>query len=430
MVKDRIILFLSIIFFVFVSIVLYWYAPDYTAHFEEDSVRYNFIAQHFNFIKDVQLEVFGYPCFLALIYKVFGCSIGFVVLTQVLLSIICLFLLRKIAGRLNGIGAQTWITIFWAGNLGFLIYSQLLLIEVMLVLFYLWFIERVIFFYEEPSWKTIAQAAFILGLSILFRPAALFYALCFAPFLLFIGKKCSFCYKLVAAFIFIGIFYVPIFCYMSFNYWWFGQFVLCPVMNVNLFLFFYPKLLAVLRERGIPFDGLVAVINDDIVQKNITKTTQVNLIKVMLHYPFINLKIWLINMLKSVIGLYQTQLKLYLELSDQATSFFTLSGSWFSNMKQYICQGSVRRWLHMLGWYEVFYLIVQYFFAFIGALYLLAKQKIWLFVFALSFIIYFALITGPDGSGRFRMMFEPWLLVLAALGLSWWFCKNKEKAFL
>ena len=39
--------------------------------------------------------------------------------------------------------------------------------------------------------------------------------------------------------------------------------------------------------------------------------------------------------------------------------------------------------------------------------------------FALSFVLYFGLVTGPDGSGRFRMMSEPWLLVLASLGGAW-----------
>ena len=425
---DRIILVSSIIFFVAVSIIVYFYAPDMTAHFEGDSVRYDFIAQHFGFLKTVPLEALGYPFFLFLIYTIFGHSMGAVVTVQVILSICCLFLLRRIAGKLGGIWAQIVVTLLWTLNLGFLIYSQLLLIEVMVALFYLFFIERVIAFYEQPSFGKIAQSGLILGLSMLFKPAALFYALCFTIFLLFMRKQ-SIVYRFIGAFIFIASFYVPVLGYMAGNYWYFGQFIICPVMNINLFFFFYPKLLAALREQGIVVNRLISAINYDVLQQQITAQSQVNLMKLMLEYPFITMKIWLINMIKSFVGLYVIQWKLYFELSDKATSFFVLPGNWLAKMKGYVYVGTERSWLHYLGWYEVSYLIVEYSLAAFGALYLFMKRKIWLFFFAISFIVYCALITGPDGSGRFRMMFEPWLLALASLGLVWLFTKNKKKVF-
>ena len=73
--------------------------------------------------------------------------------------------------------------------------------------------------------------------------------------------------------------------------------------------------------------------------------------------------------------------------------------------------------------------MVEYIFAAIGSCWLLCQKKIWLFFFALSFIVYLVLITGPDGSGRFRMMIEPWLLVLASFGIAFIFgikVKNKK----
>jgi len=424
----RVVFIASVIFFVAISILIYFYAPDITAHFEDDSVRYDFIAQHFNFIKEVQLEVFGYPFLLGLIYKIFGYSIGAVVVIEVLLSVGALFLLRKVSKILGGMWAETFVTLLWVGNLGFFIYSQLLLIEVVLALFYLWFIERIVSFYESPSCLKVAQAGFILGASMLFRPSALFYAFCFAVFLVLMRKR-SFGYRLLSSLVFIATFYIPVLAYMAGNYCYFGHFVLCPVMNVNLFLFFYPKLLAVFKHQDIIKGGLVGLIDRDIVQNKITAQTQINLLKLMLQYSFISIKIWLINMLKSFIGLYQTQWKLYFELGDQANSFFTLSGSCFSSMKAYICQGTICKWLYYLGWYEVIYLSVQYVSACFGALWLLLQHKTWLFFFAISFIVYCALITGPDGSGRFRMMFEPWLLVLAALGLAWIFAKGRKRVF-
>ena len=418
----------SMAIFSIVSMVLYWYAPSVTAHFEGDSIRYYFIAQHITLLKEIPLEVLGYPVFLSLIYHLISHSMVYIILFQVLLSIGCLLLLRRIMWFFVGIEGETIVTILWLLNLGFLIYSQLLLIEVILAFFYLWFIERILTFYYKPSYRFIIEAGFILGFSILLRPASLFYACCFAPFLLFIQKK-SFFYRFIACLLFLGSFYVPIGFYMTINYWLFNQFIICPVMNVNLFHFFYPKLIAALKEQEIFNHPFMLLINKDITQQHITIDTQRNLFRLMMTYPFISIKIWLINMLKSAIGLYQTQWKLYFELADQATSYFTLPGNWFVRMKLYICSGTIALWLQGLGWYELIYLIVEYVSAGIGSLWLLAQRKIWLFFFAISFVLYGLLITGPDGSGRFRMMIEPWLLVLTALGLTLLIVKNKKKVF-
>jgi len=426
--KDRVILIASLCFFSVVSALVYFYAPDVTAHFEGDSVRYDMIARNITFLPEMPLEVLGYPFFLGVFYKLFNNSIGIIVFLQFLLSIICLFLFRRISFRLGGNAARNWITILWALNSGFLIYTQLLLLEIFLAFWLLLFIERVVTYYFERRMIFLVQAAFVLGISILFRPAALFYALFFAVFLLFI-KDQSFSRRIGSFILFIVAFYCPIIFYMFFNFIIFGRFVVCPVMNVNLFLIYYPKIELAFGQMGIVSNSLMASIKQDITSESITFKTQLNLLKLMFSYPFITIKIWIINMIKSFIGLYLAQWKLYFELGDQATSFFTFPGSFLEKMHGYIITGTNLKWLHIFGWLEVIYLIIEYIAAFVGLAYFVLKRYAWLSFFAFSFIFYFAFITGPDGSGRFRMMFEPWLLIIAALGLAFIFSKNKKKVF-
>jgi hypothetical protein len=84
----------------------------------------------------------------------------------------------------------------------------------------------------------------------------------------------------------------------------------------------------------------------------------------------------------------------------------------------------------VLGWYELAYLLVEYLMMATGVLVLLLKRNYWLCCFAVSFVYYFAFITGPDGSGRFRMMMEPWLLVLAIIGFAWLISRQTKKSVL
>ena len=423
---DTIVLWASVIVFCIVSLVIYYYTPALKAHFEGDSVRYHFIAHNICGLTNIPLEVLGYPCFLGLLYWLYD-SLLIVILAQIILSVLSLFVLRHIIKQLGMDAAALIIaSCFWVFNLGFLIYTQLLLIEIMLAFLLLLFVDRVIVYYKTVRLWYCAQAAFILGISILFRPAALFYALFFVV-LLFFMTNVSLLKRAKAAGVFWVVFYIPIICYMTLNYYYFGQFVICPVMNVNLFAFYYPKIHAYFQAHGLVSNDTMRAIEYDIAQKQITAVTQHNLLKLFVQHPVITLGIWFQNMVKSCLGLYQTQWKLYFELADKATSYFCLPGSWLSCLGEYIRTGTTRSWLCVLGWYELAYLLVEYLMMATGVLVLLLKRNYWLCCFAVSFIVYFAFITGPDGSGRFRMMMEPWLLVLAVIGFTWLISRQNKK---
>lgn len=407
----------GIVWFVLCSFVLYWYAPSCVAHFEGDSLRYDVLARLFPFINCIPLEVLGYPFFIACVYWLSGVQLWLLVTAQVLLSIGFLLIARRIARIIFGEQAALLLVFLWAFNLGFLIYSQLVLIEILYAFLLIVFVERMVMCILRPTVWLAAQAAFVLGVSVLVRPAALFFAPICVLLLLIIPQK-RFVERIVHSLLFLIIFYTPITLYMSANYFFFGQFVLCPVMNVNLFKFFYPKLVVAFTAAGV---AVPAQLHQDITHAMTTqvfdRVVQMRLLQVVLVAPWIAIKIWIVNMAKSMFGLYSVEWKLYFGFLKTSRSFFIIDASFPGRVHTYICSGASHWWLWVIGYYELVYLLVQYSAACVGW-YILSRRQLVLAVFSFVFIGYFAWVTGPDGSGRFRMMLEPWLLVLAAGGAS------------
>src|SRR3990167_10743090 len=88
-------------------------------------------------------------------------------------------------------------------------------------------------------------------------------------------------YPFKLSFYFLLAFYFPIFLYSCFNYYNYGFFYISAVTRANLFNFFLPKLKAVLPDIE------VASFND--------------LFFVCLTHPFIATKIWVLNVLKTLV---------------------------------------------------------------------------------------------------------------------------------
>lgn len=407
----------GIVWFMLCSWLLYWYAPTLAVHFEGDSLRYDALARLFPCINCIPLEVLGYPFFIACVYWLSNSQLWALVAAQVVLSIGFLLVARRVARIIFDERAAVLLVFLWAFNLGFLMYSQLVLIEVLYAFLLIVFVERMVTYILQPTPWLAAQAGFVLGFSVLARPAALFFAPVCALLLLIVAQK-SLIARAVNAILFLAIFYLPVVMYMTTNYFFFGQWVLCPVMNVNLFNFFYPKLITAFAAAGIAIpDQLHQSVTHAMTTRVFDRATQAQLLNVVLVAPWVAIKIWVVNMAKSMFGLYIIEWKLYFGFLKTSRSFFAIDATLPQRIHTYICSGASYWWLWVIGYYELIYLLVQYGAACIGWCSLGRRQWV-LALFAFLFIGYFAWATGPDGSGRFRMMLEPWLLVLAAGGLS------------
>ncbi|OGB84079.1 hypothetical protein A3F66_06180 [candidate division TM6 bacterium RIFCSPHIGHO2_12_FULL_32_22] len=531
-----IIMFVGLIF-LFLSLIIFKIMPT-KGHFEIDSVTYDSIATNFaqkGLLLDPRnsfnppLEVVGYPLFLGLIYRFFG-DILPVVFIQALLALLCFWLMSRILEILSdscfdtfyftkvrrtlpdfaegfvGHGSMTGpiiLAILFLTNLGFLVFTQLLMAEILYVLFLLFFLERFLS-------KKILQAAFIGGLSVVIKPAILFFPVLLVPFIFYVMRatpsqrrarrslwqslgypalrliafaQCdrswlpglrSLCpksidfainyggvgsepigesnheirdgetrsndtYPFKLSFYFLLAFYFPIFLYSCFNYYNYGFFYISAVTRANLFNFFLPKLKAVLPDIE------VASFND--------------LFFVCLTHPFIATKIWVLNVLKTLVGLHATHLKvMYNNIVPGSHSFFKIQGNLCDKFYGYIFGGNSSLLIALIAILEAIWIPIRLVFASVG-LFSLYRPIIWFdtsclakaqqdthherpitlparrslmaksgsdsagivskgnAIFLTIYIVYFLAITGADGCSRLRMMVEPVFIVLSVIGI-------------
>jgi hypothetical protein len=89
-----------------------------------------------------------------------------------------------------------------------------------------------------------------------------------------------------------------------------------------------------------------------------------------------------------------------------------------SRLYTYIVGATDRVDIMILAWVELFYALMRLICAAIGLSVLMHKKKRlgWFF---LSMMLSFSIVTGIDGCCRYRITFEPILLLLAAIGLAY-----------
>ena len=141
--------------------------------------------------------------------------------------------------------------------------------------------------------------------------------------------------------------------------------------------------------------------------------------------PYIFVKTWIREMIKTFAGLYTTNLKVLVEPETNGgdVSFFFTQGSIFEKIISYITAGTTKPIVKTIGFVETFWNLIRYLFVLIGLLWLLFSRsknlfpRLYLFLFFSSYLSYFSFVTGFDGCARYRTMIEFLLLMLAALGI-------------
>ncbi len=417
--------FISILIFSLLSLLIYCKVPQLNAHQDIDSKAYiqrGTLFAHNNSFKITQTEqqpyyALGYAFVIGILFKLFGCNIAVIILFQLLISLLSCLLISRISHDLFGQRAA-WISgIFFAINVGYLTFTQFILTEVLLSFFLVLFFQRFIVFQKTKSKWILIQSALTLGLSIIVKPAAIFFVLV-VMFLLLFQMLSSRTRSGIYALFFTLFFYLPVIGYMTFNKYEFGNFCISTLDKVNLYYWFFPNVLAAQnnttsnseRTRLIELSGgghnFAAI--DNLFFDSLKK------------HPLLFVRVWLLNVFKTLVGLYTTNLKVLLEpaVHGGSVSYFKMQGSLLHKAWAYITAGATNSWIIAVGALEALWSFIRYILCFLGLYALLKRKQYFFFLLCVAFIGYFALITGHDGCARFRMMFEFLLIVLAAGGVS------------
>ena len=356
--------------------------------------------------------VLGYSFFLALIFKVFGQSDAAVIFLQVLLALFSMLLLFRVGTMLAGRRVGTIAVGLLAINIGYLTFVQFYLTEILLSLLLLLFFERFVSFVKDKSSQTLMQSAGALGLSVLVKPAALYFFIMLVP-LFFVASHGRCRIFLRFATLWLVVFLSPIALYMGHNKMVFGHWYLSGLDSENMLYWFFPNVLA--HEHGTTSDEeritLRAMSRDDVV---------VYFKREAFGHPFTMTTVWMKNVAKTWLGLFSTNLKVLIEptIAGGSISFFRVEGSCFKKIYRYMIAGTERLWLCAVACAEGVWTVVRLFFCGIAILWFI-RRRAWslLYLFA-AYLFYFSMITGHDGCARFRMLFEFVLIVLMAIGLS------------
>lgn len=420
---------LPILIYAIGSFLLWISIESPKGHYDVDSYGYEPIALYFaqtgtltdpNNISSPPVQPVGYHFFLGLLYLFFGHNSTNVLLVQVLCMIIAIMVLISIAMQLEGRGVATIVGLLAAINIGFLIYPQLILAEVLLVLLLLLFIYCYISFLETSALRALIFAALLLGISMLIKPVAL---LLIIPLLIltYIAHDNSVINRMRNICVLLVCFAMPIICYMERNYLCYGSFSFAPMAQLNMYQCFLAKVISHVEsidqqevvETKLRFNAQQAFDCSGWYR------AQEYFYYYLVIYPHIFCYIWLQNVIKTWLGLYSTQLKSMIKPPDHLPthSFFNQKGSLFHRLYHYIIGATDRLDIMLIAWIELFYAFMRLICAAIGLSILMQRKRIlgWFF---LSMMLSFSIVTGIDGCCRYRLTFEAILLLMAAIGLS------------
>ncbi len=359
----------------------------------------------------------GYPFLIGMIYKlVGGPSMLALILFQILLSLLSMFLIMRSAQRLFGQRAGPIAAMLCAFNLGYLVFTQFVLTEIVLSFLLLLFFERMTAWLVNRHYSLLVYAALALGCSIIIKPAALYFVIPMIVWFVLFGPV-SLSKRFIQALVFAFFFYLPVVGYMTYNAYAFDNFALGTLDRVNLYYWYFPNVLAAEnattsdseRNNLLALSGGhhdMAVVGPLFWNK-------------LLHQPFLFVRVWLTNVGKTLVGLYATNLKVLVEPSVHggAISYFKMQGGVFAKAWQYVTAGATHQWVIVVGMFEALWSVLRYLLCLIACIALLRRKDYAMLALCCLFIAYFSLITGHDGCARFRMMFEFLLIALAAGGI-------------
>ena len=403
----------GIIFFL-LSWGLFYLVPHIHYHQDIDSGAY-LQAAHF-FLEDGSFQKLhavpyyglGYPFLLALLKKIGGNSLGFIIAVQALLGWFLALLVWRISDQLFNRKAA-WIGYFLAiTNIGILVFVQFLLTEIVLTLLLSIAAERILTFLRWPRLHLLFTAGVCLALSCTVKAVALFFML---PLFIFIGTCSQKKLRIRALSILWIAFGLPYGSYQLFTALTFQQ-AGRSMVGINLCYWYYPHLRAHINgtssdeeryflQHKVPYNEVLPMLAKDVLK-----------------YPVKAILALAKNWIKTLAGLYSTHLKLLMESPYfwAGRSFFHLRGSWIARGVEYITGRTTLLWVKGIALVEAFMLLLRYFVIPFGLLVLYRKRRWRELIFVMLYVGYFIGISGHDGCARFRMMSELLLLALAAGG--------------
>ena len=422
MSSKKIFIVLSLVIFTTCSSLLYYSMPDLDAHQEVDSEEYELIAREYvrtgylaHPAYGMPVHTAGYYWLMGLVYKFISSHQAWVFFVQWFLSLVCFWLIYKTALLLFGLPVALVALFFISCNLGFMVFTQLILAEILLAVCLCGFLYAMALFSQSDNAKDLIVAALLLAASVMVKPVALFYGLVL-PF--FVWGVAGRTFKNHARMVLISLlfFYLPLTGYMTYNYYMFGNFAVTTLHTGNLYDYFFPRRIMP-RLHGGERVEVQKYLDGSVDQKDHERRSSRMFFDLLKKYPMMYAAAVIEGMIKIFFGLYSTHLKVMFnrELLGGSLSFFAVQGSSIlQKLYNYTKFGTDNIVLQLISLFEMCWLFLLYFLLCYALVSLLYKRNYFLILFWGSYVGYITLAAAFDGCGRYRMMLEPILVIGAA----------------
>lgn len=366
----------------------------------------------------------GYALFIGLLARItHHFSLVLIIIAQIILSLTAGFMIYRITKDLFGVQPARISWLLFSCNLGFLVFTQFILTEILLALMLLTFFQQCTSFIIRNSWWDLVRAGVVLGASTIVKPAAIYY-----PFGLSIIIICALWNngipRIIGALtLFFVAFYLPIVGYSIHNKYVFNTYSTGSLGTVNTLFWFLPHVLA--EENNTTSDIERVTLKEIERDSGIDEVKKILLYQII-HNPFRVAYVWLKNTMKTWLGLYAANLKILVDndIYSGQYSFFRIPGSLLKRTTLYVTGNTSLLWVKVVSTLECIWQGMRYLLVLIAGYQLIRLRRWTILLLFLSFLGYFSLITGHDGCARFRMMFEGQLIILSAYGI-WILISNK-----
>lgn len=429
----------SLLMFSALSYVVYSHM-SYDAHLDHDSFFYDSSARAMSgagstdnssdlrnitvFTESSQsehapIQTIVYPCVVGLIYRLTNNKMAVVVIFQLLLALLSMLLTYRIAYLLCDKKTALCSLVLCCLNIGFITYTQLLLAEILLTFLLLLFFERWVVCVQTRSYAHAVQAGATLGCSLLVKPIALMVPIFLLFFALWHKDRLK---QFGLVLVLCAMSYGLVGCYMVRNYVVHNVFSLAPMMSLNVYQCYLSKVIGRLENRSSyeVAQTTLAFKADDPFDETGWVQARALFYQTVIKHPYTCASIWVENVAKTLFGLFATQFKQLFagrNNPEHPHSFFWLQGSLYERLYAYISAGSSSRFIQAICFFEAFWSVFRWFLV-LGACWLFYKRQAYgLLALCCMFIGVLACMTGMDGCCRYRMTFEPILVILTAYSL-------------
>lgn len=402
-----------------ISYALYQIIPREN-HFDHDSLLYDRDARTMHLdgqlehnAGNVPIQTIVYPWLVGLLYRLTHNGLAVLIMVQWLLAVLSMGLTYRIAYLLFGHTVATCSLVLCCLNLGFITYTQLILAEIALTFLLLLFFERWQVCSKTQSYTSALKAGAALGCSLIVKPIALM-----VPFFLLIKQRS------MAALLVCLASYGLVGMYMTRNYFVYNSFSLAPMMSLNVYQCFLSKVIGRLEQRSSyeVAQTTLAFKAEHAFDEAGWGDARALFYTTLINHPRTCVLVWAENVCKTLLGLFSTQFKqLFAGRNDPENphSFFLLSGSFGSRIYDYIVGGCspAHPWVLWIALGETVWSVVRWVLVIVAGVVLVRRRDYATIFWCALFILVLASMTGMDGCCRYRMTFEPILIILTAYGI-------------